>query len=125
MSISTEDKVKAVKTYIESFSQKNLDAIVNLYADNATIEDPVGTPLKVGHDAIREFYTGAVANGAQLELTGTPRCAGDYAVFPFAAKLQMEGQQSHIEIIDIFRFDDNGKVMEMKAFWGPENFVTV
>ena len=121
MPVSTEDKVKAVETYINSFSKPDVDAIVGLYADNATIEDPVGTPLKEGIDAVREFYTGAVGNGSQLELTGTPRCAGDYVAFPFKAKINMNGTASHIEIIDTFRFNDNGKVIEMKAYWGPEN----
>ena len=124
MPVSTEDKLKAVDTYINSFSKPDVEAIVGLYADDATIEDPVGTPLKEGIDAVREFYTGAVANGAQLEATGTPRCAGDYVCFPFRAKLNLEGQESHIEIIDTFRFNEEGKVIEMKAFWGPENFVS-
>jgi len=124
MPVSTEDKVKAVETYINSFSKRDVEAIVGLYADDATIEDPVGTPLKEGIDAVREFYTGAVTNGAALELTGTPRCAGDYAAFPFRAKLKMEGKDAHIEILDTFRFNDAGKVIEMKAYWGPENFVT-
>ena len=124
MPTSTEDKIKAVETYIGSFSKADIEAIVGLYADNDTIEDPMGTPIKKGIDAIREFYTGAVANGAQLELLGTPRCIGDYAAFPFAAKLKMEGSDAHIEIIDTFKFNDDGKVIEMRAFWGPENFVT-
>ena len=124
MPISTEDKFKAVETYINSFSEADVEAIASLFADNATIEDPVGTPIKDGIEAIREFYTGAVANGAQLELRGTPRCAGDYACFPFAAKMNMDGKVTYIEIIDTFRFNDEGKVIEMRAYWGPENFVT-
>jgi steroid delta-isomerase len=26
-----------------------------------------------------------------------------------------------IEIIDVFEFNDSGKVISMKAYWGPEN----
>ena len=121
MPVSTEDKIKAVETYINSFSKPDVDSIVGLYADDATIEDPVGTPLKEGIDAVREFYTGAVANGARLELAGTPRCAGDSVAFPFRAIINMNGTTSHIEIIDTFRFNEDGKVIEMKAYWGPEN----
>ncbi|NQV94310.1 MAG: nuclear transport factor 2 family protein [Sphingomonadales bacterium] len=124
MPVTTEDKIKAVETYINSFSKGDLEAIVGLYADNATVEDPVGTPIKEGIEAVREFYTGAVGNGAQLELTGTPRCAGDYVAFPFAANINMDGNKAHIEIIDTFRFNRDGQVIEMRAFWGPENFVT-
>jgi steroid delta-isomerase len=27
----------------------------------------------------------------------------------------------NINIIDVFEFNDNGKVSSMKAYWGPEN----
>ncbi|MFK7840749.1 MAG: nuclear transport factor 2 family protein [Sphingorhabdus sp.] len=124
MPVTTEDKIKAVETYIGSFSTADVEAIVGLYADDATVEDPVGTPIKEGIDAIRDFYTGAVANGAQLELMGAPRCAGDCVAFPFAANVNMGDKKAHVEIIDTFRFNDDGKVIEMRAFWGPENFIT-
>ncbi len=26
-----------------------------------------------------------------------------------------------IEVVDVFEFDDDGKVVSMKAYWGPEN----
>ncbi|QJB68822.1 nuclear transport factor 2 family protein [Parasphingorhabdus halotolerans] len=125
MPVSIEDKIKAVETYINSFSKQDVEAIVGLYADDATIEDPVGTPLKEGIEAIREFYTGAVGNGAKLELEGTPRCAGDSVAFPFRAIVDLGGNKAHIEIIDTFRFNDDGKVAEMRAFWGPENMKPV
>ena len=121
MPASIEDKIQAVATYISSFSNGNVEAIVGLYADDATIEDPVGTPLRSGIDAVREFYTGAIGNGARLELAGTPRCAGDSVAFPFRAIINMNGNPAHIEIIDVFRFNEEGKVVEMKAYWGPEN----
>ena len=28
-----------------------------------------------------------------------------------------------IEVIDVFEFDGSGKVVSMKAYWGPENLV--
>lgn len=124
MPVTSDDKIKAVHAYIDGFSKGDANAIAALYADDATVEDPVGTPVKEGIDAIREFYTGAMTSGAQLELRGTPRCAGDYVAFPFAVRMKMNGEDAQIEIIDTFRFNDEGKVIEMRAFWGPENFVT-
>ena len=62
-------------------------------------------------------YEGALGAGAKLELTGAPRCAGNAVAFPFAAV--MPGMR--MEIIDVFEFNDEGKVVSMKAYWGPEN----
>ena len=121
MASSTEDKIRAVNAYINAFCDGDAEAVVEIYAKDATVEDPVGTPLKKGHDEIRKFYIGAMATGAKLELTGAPRCAGDYVAFPFSVNMNMNGKQSLIEIIDIFRVNEDGKVTEMRAFWGPEN----
>ncbi len=121
MSVSVADRVKAVETYIASYCAGDLDGIVSVFADNATVEDPVGTPLVIGKEAIRAFMARGVSMGAKLGLLGAIRCAGDYAAFPFAVTLELEGKPTRIEVIDVFRFDAEGKVVEMRAFFGAEN----
>lgn len=121
MSASTEDKINAVNAYVEAFSNGDCEAAAALFADDATLEDPVGTPIIKGHDEIRKFYTRAMASGARLELLGRPRCAGEYVAFPFAVELDINGQDTRIEVIDTFKLGEDGKVVEMKAYWGPEN----
>lgn len=121
MAISAADKVKAVEAYIEAYGRGDLDAILDVFADDATVEDPVGSPLLVGKDAIRGLMGQGVAMGAKLELQGAVRCAANYAAFPFVVALDIEGRPTRIEVIDIFTFNDAGKVIEMRAFFGPEN----
>lgn len=118
---SAEAMVAAVHAYIAGFASGEPAAIAALFADDATVEDPVGTPIKQGKAEILEFYTGSMATGAKLELLGEPRCAGDTVAFPFAVKLEWGGQKSVIEVIDTFRLDEHGKIAEMRAFWGPAN----
>lgn len=114
-------KIAVVHAYVEGFARGDADAIVDLYAADATVEDPVGTPIRRGRAEIREFYAGSAATGARLELQGDPRCVADSVAFAFAVRLEWEGQKSVIEVIDTFRFDDAGKIAEMRAFWGPGN----
>jgi steroid Delta-isomerase len=116
-----EQKLAAVHGYIDGFDKGDVEAIVALFAEDATIEDPLGTPIMHGQGPIREFYTGSVTAGAKLELQGDPRCAGDYVAFAFAAKLEWDGQKTRIEVIDTFKLNDDGKITEMRAYWGPEN----
>ena len=116
-----EQMAAAVHAYVDGFERGDLDAIVGLFADDATVEDPVGTPPKRGLAEIRAFYAGSLATGAKLELLGDPRCAGDYVAFPFAVKLEWDGRRQIIEVIDTFRFDEAGKITEMRAFFGPAN----
>lgn len=118
---SAEQMTAAVHAYIDGFARGDPEAIAALFADDASVEDPVGTPVKHGIAEIREFYTGSMSTGATLELLGDPRCAGDHVAFPFAVKLDFGGQKSIIEVIDTFRIGDDGKILEMRAFWGAAN----
>ena len=118
---SAEQMTAVVQAYVDGFATGNVDAIVALFAENATVEDPVGSPVKQGNDEIHAFYAGSVATGAKLELLGDPRCAADYVAFPFAVKLEWNGRKTVIEVIDTFRINDAGKITEMRAFFGPAN----
>lgn len=116
-----EQLIAAVHAYVAGFAAGDPDAIAALFAENATVEDPVGTEIRRGKAAIRDFYAFSMATGAKLELLGDPRCAADYVAFPFAVLLDWQGQKSRIEVIDTFRIDDSGKITEMRAFFGPAN----
>lgn len=118
---TTEQKLAAVNGYVAAFEAGSADAVIALFAEDATVEDPLGTPIKRGHDEIRAFYETSMATGAKLELLGPPRCAADCVAFPFNVKLEWGGQKSVIEVIDTFRLNDAGKITEMRAYWGPEN----
>jgi len=118
---TAEDMTAVVQAYVAAFAAGDADAAADLFAQDATVEDPVGTPLKRGRAEILEFYSGSMATGARLSLLGDPRCAGEYVAFPFSVNLDFGGQKSVIEVIDTFRIDANGKIAEMRAFWGPAN----
>ena len=117
--METKDKLAAVDRYIEAFEKADIAIIKEIYASNAIVEDPVGTDVHNGIDAVCKFYEGALASGAKLAPTGTPRCAGNAVAFPF--QVTIPGMT--IDVIDVFEFDDNGKVASMKAYWGPENLI--
>jgi len=65
-----EKMKQAVQAYFDNFNAQDAEAIANLYADDATVEDPVGTPHKNGKDEILAFYKTAVKNGATLSQQG-------------------------------------------------------
>ena len=116
-----EQMVAVVQAYVDAFAAGDADAAAALFAEGATVEDPVGTPRKQGLDEIRAFYARSMATGATLEMLGEPRCAADSVAFPFAVRLEWDGRPTTIEVIDTFRIDDAGKITEMRAFFGPAN----
>lgn len=111
----------AVHAYVAAFEAGSADRVAALYAEQATVEDPIGAPIHRGREAVRAFYVESMKTGARLTLEGPVRIAGDYAVFPFSVHLDFGGGPKRIDVIDTFRFNEANKVVEMRAFWGPSN----
>jgi len=117
--MDTQQKIAAVERYVEAFEQSDIGIIRELYAADAVVEDPVGTEPHRGLEAVCSFYEGAIGAGAKLVLSGTPRCAGNAVAFPFQVRMP----NMAMDAIDVFEFNEEGKVVSMKAYWGPENVV--
>lgn len=114
-----EKMIAAVHAYVAAFDANSTDQIVALFAQDATVEDPVGSDVIKGIDAIRDFYKKAV--GARLVLEGPVRVTQEYAAFPFTVYAQVDGKEISVEVIDTFRFNDANQVVEMRAYFGPTN----
>ena len=116
-----EQMEAAVHAYVEAFAKGDPELAVAIFADDAVIEDPIGTPPRIGHAAIREFYVQSMATGATLHLAGPVRVAAAHAAFAMQVRLHWNGKDMAIDVIDTFAFDDAGKVTEMRAYFGPGN----
>jgi steroid delta-isomerase len=109
----------AMQEYIDAFNRVDVDSIVNLYADDASVEDPVGSPPKVGKAAIAEFYQMAIKTGARLSLAAPIRGShGNAAAMAFDVQLNMPEGSAVIRVIDVMTFNDAGKFSSMRAYWG-------
>ena len=117
---SHEDMVRTVERYVEAFDKNDPAMASDLYASDATVEDPVGTPLHRGREAIHAFYSTSMQANAKLRLDGPVRTSGDYAAFAFTVFVDFGGPKA-IAVIDTFKFDADGKVTEMRAYWSPAN----
>ncbi|MDG2442275.1 MAG: nuclear transport factor 2 family protein, partial [Luminiphilus sp.] len=68
--INYDEAMRVCETYIHALVTNDVEAILDLYADDATVEDPVGTESRSGKDALRSFYTGAVTGVVEAALHG-------------------------------------------------------
>ncbi len=111
------DKIAVVNKYVEAFDKADMNLIREIFADNARVEDPVGSDAHNGIDEICAFYEQGFSMNAKLSLNEEPRCAGNAVAFSFTVTVG----EMKIQPIDVFEFNDAGKVVSMKAYWGPEN----
>jgi steroid delta-isomerase len=118
---SAELITQTVNRYLELVAQGQPDAITDLYADDATVEDPVGGEVHIGRQAIRGFYANVGGVKAEADVV-TLRALGHEAAYFWGLTIDLgEGGKMRIEIITVMTFDDEGKITSMKAYWGPEN----
>jgi len=109
----------AVHAYVRALNDADLEAIALLFADDAVVEDPVGSLPKRGIAEIRAFYAGSLSLKLQAELEGPVRAVADAAAFAFRVSFEIDGQRTVIRPIDVFRFNDAGRIVQMSAFFGP------
>ncbi len=105
--------------YPELVTKGDVDGIVELYARDATIEDPIGSDLHRGTDAIRAFYQ-AAAGTIVMKRTGPVRVAGHEAATPLVVLIGPEGQQQALDIISVMSLGEDGKIQSMRAFWSMD-----
>jgi steroid delta-isomerase len=115
---NAEDIARIVETYIELAGKGNADGLVALYAENATVEDPVGGDVHRGIEAISRFYHSAIPGGEFAIDLVTLNVAGGEAAFHF----QLTTGGRRLDIIDVMTFDDDAKITSMRAYFGPANW---
>jgi steroid delta-isomerase len=117
---ATNDQIHTtIKHYVEVFSAGDREGYLDLFADDATVEDPVGAEVVSGRDGLTGFWDGvrAMSPEIELQLTGAPRLAAGEAAFPMRAITTLGDAKLAVEIIDVMTFADDGRITSLRAFW--------
>lgn len=120
--VETEARAAALLAYVERVGRADSEAVLTLFAADCSVEDPVGTPVHAGRDAVETFYRSGLAAITKTTLLGPPvvASAGPGAI-AFRVDLQLPDRAIALEVIDLMSFDDTGKFTSMRAFWGRDN----
>ncbi|WP_430332022.1 nuclear transport factor 2 family protein [Rhodococcus sp. ACT016] len=120
--MTPDDIARAVHRYIELASAAEGADVAALYAEDATVEDPVGSTPHVGIAAIAAFYDSVRSPNRTIDLI-TLRVSGDTAAFHFRVVTAVDGRTITVEPIDVMSFDRRGRITSMRAIWAPEDLV--
>jgi len=118
MSVTAEHVRHVFQRYCELVTAGDFEAVTQLYAEDATVEDPVGSTPHRGRDAIREFYR-ASAGSVRLELEGRVRSAGNEGAAAMVARPNADPSM-RVETLDVMTFRDDGLVASMRAYWSAD-----
>ena len=120
MAASNERIREVIDAYVDRVAHGSADEVLALYAEGATVEDPVGTDVREGLEAIREFY--APLEGLEQEgRVVAARIAGGQAAFQFELATKAGEQTYTLSPIDVMTFDDDGRITSMRAFWSNDD----
>ena len=111
------EQIRAVvESYLSAVASGEPERVAELYAPDATLEDPVGSDVRRGHEAITKFY--GATRGAKMTTTLKElRAVANEATFLFEVVTEVGDQTYVISPIDHMVFDDDGKIRSMRAFW--------
>ncbi|RMI33307.1 nuclear transport factor 2 family protein [Nocardia stercoris] len=113
-----------VEQYVKLVATGPISAILDLYAADAVVEDPIGTPERRGHEAIAELYQALEGLERTTELH-TVKVAGNHAAASFTLVAVGNGHRMTLAPIDVMELNDEGKIVAMRAFWGPDDLKVV
>jgi steroid Delta-isomerase len=109
-----------VEQYWAAWAANDKDALLALFTDDATVEDPVGTPLKEGRAAIAEFFEQSQSAVDRIGMAGcTVQVCGHEAAFHMEIRPSIGGAEMIIDAIDVMTFDEDARITSMRAFFDP------
>jgi steroid delta-isomerase len=112
---------ETLEQYVARFNAGDFDGLVALFAEDASQEDPVGTPPNVGHEAIRQFFANVEGVGKpQLNVLHDPVIVGNEAILTFSVITEVGDQKITVPfVVDHMTLTDDGRIAKLRAFFDP------
>ncbi|UZF56398.1 nuclear transport factor 2 family protein [Gordonia polyisoprenivorans] len=114
---------EVVENYIDFLTNGTAEQIADLYAPDATVEDPIGADVRSTREQLVEFYSIITNMDERTATLKWKKIAGDTAVFEFTLVTGTSGMRFEITPVDIMVFDADGKIASMRAVWQPSDLV--
>ncbi|WP_235829396.1 nuclear transport factor 2 family protein [Croceicoccus estronivorus] len=112
----------ALQAYVDRTNAGDAEGLVALFAPDAVIEDPIGTPAKTGKE-IPVWFADSVAFDTWITPVVPARGSHAHeAALVFDVEFTPpEGPRLRIRSLDVCTFDDAGLITHLKAYWGPDD----
>ncbi len=112
----------ALEAYVERINAGDCDGVVALFAPDATIEDPLGTPPKTGAQIVAWFEDTVRFNTRIMPVAPIRGSHANAAALMFEVTFQPpDGPRLMIRSLDVCTFDAQARITSLKAYWGSED----
>ncbi len=123
--MSPEVISRTIKDYFAALRAMDEKAWVNTFAIDAVSHDPVGAPPIEGHESLAEFFQTITAAFKEVGLTENDVfIAGNGAAVKWTGRgTSKAGKKVLFAGIDVFEFNEAGKIQTLHAYWNPAEMV--
>jgi steroid delta-isomerase len=109
---STEQITATIEAHVAAIGDADPDAVARLYAADAVLQDPAGTTVAVGRNAIRRYFGTVLTQPRETEIVFVSvtdhRAAFHFRATPVGGPTR--------DVIDTMTFDDEGAIRSMHAY---------
>ncbi|MFO0691579.1 MAG: nuclear transport factor 2 family protein [Myxococcota bacterium] len=108
-----------VAAYLARHGEADLEGVVALFAPEARLEDPVGSPVLRGREAIRTFYRETHRRNGRLvfERVGGVLCGGRELVLHVRAALARDPGGAGMDVVYVIEVDAAGRIGSLRAWF--------
>lgn len=118
-STNTDDQIaNVIRRYVSLLASGSADDLLELFAEYATVEDPVGSDVRTGREEIHEFFSTLEAMDRQTELV-LLRVVGNEAAFSFTITFKAGDTSMRLQPIDTMKFNRRGKITSVRSYFAP------
>lgn len=117
-----EGKQATAERYFKAVSTQDADLLVEIFAPDGVMQDPVGARPIRDEDGLRRFIASIVENFDAMVLTPDEsyHAGGEVAVRWTGRGRSKQGVEVEYAGIDVFTFDADERLTSMKGYWDPE-----
>ncbi|GAA4545228.1 nuclear transport factor 2 family protein [Pseudonocardia xishanensis] len=117
---STDEIRTLVLRYVDLLQSGTGEELASLFADDAVVEDPIGTEPKVGHQAILAHYSDVAARDTHSEMLAL-RVVDNEAAANFRVAMKLpDGRAIDVEPIDTFVVDERSRITSLRVYLGDD-----
>ena len=114
----------AVRSHVALWNAMDRESWIQLFSPHMVFEDPVGTPEKVGLDAVYKSWDRSFKPGRRWTLHPEHVvAAGNEAAVVMRNEGDLNGEKVTIRSIEIFIVDESGLLVRIRSFFDqPSDF---
>lgn len=110
MALTREQIIEVCDRYCAAMSVGDPDGTVQLFAPDASHEEPVGTPVRHGHAEIRAFFDQYKDVGFKLTRLGPVTVVGNRAAFQIRVEVPTPDGTRALTATDLVTVDEQGLI---------------